>query len=314
MDTTQDMPVPPATSEPVTALVGGLNSAGTTGRHTSDVGGAGASRHVAPAGPQGSAATGAQSQDVAADPWPSWAQPQLHAAVAITARIVADGAARSLAAELHRRWYAPELSTTVDLDRSWGPLGGVYRRAHAGSGAPITADGISVVDRHDVISRDGWWRTWGDEWSPIRSRSASTRVLLSPRPDALPEFVHTLTAALLDEPVPWLLACPTDPRRLRHAASAVLYVPDTSVITADLIDQLAPMLRPQTPQLCLPLAPGIAASEYPASGMSFGEHRCHLVALGLQHPDARRDPLHAIAHTFASHGIDPAAPHRSAGG
>jgi hypothetical protein len=45
--------------------------------------------------------------------------------------------------------------------------------------------------------------------------------------------------------------------------------------------------------------------------MTFGEHRCHLVALALRHPSSAREPLRTIAAAFAAHGIDPAAPHQA---
>jgi hypothetical protein len=175
---------------------------------------------------------------------------------------------------------------------------GTYRAAHAGSGTRILADGIALVDRHDAVGRDGWWRTWGDSWAPIDSRRHCVRVLLSPRPNALAEFVGSVTAAMLDASEPWLLACTTDVRRLSRSGSAVLYVPDADVLL--------------TPPLCLPLASGVALAEYPDNGMSFGEHRCHLVSLGLQLPEARHAPLAAVAEVFSTHGIDPAAPHRAA--
>ena len=45
--------------------------------------------------------------------------------------------------------------------------------------------------------------------------------------------------------------------------------------------------------------------------MTFGEHRCHLVALGLRHARAGRgDPLPMIGNVFAAHGIDPSTPYR----
>jgi hypothetical protein len=45
--------------------------------------------------------------------------------------------------------------------------------------------------------------------------------------------------------------------------------------------------------------------------MTFGEHRCHLVAVGLRHArSAGSEPLQAISGVFAAHGIDPATPYR----
>lgn len=247
----------------------------------------------------------------AADPWPAWARPQLLAAAAVVEQLRSRDHRRPVATELYRRWYRPALGQTIDFGRSWRPLVGTYRTAHAGSGTRILADGIALVDRHDAVGRDGWWRTWGDAWAPVESRRHSVRVLLSPHPSTLAEFVATLTAALLDSAEPWLLACTTDLRRLRRSGSAVLYVPGASALPAGLLDLLRPLLRAVTPPLCLPLAPGAALAEYQDTGTSFGAHRCHLVARAMTLPAARHAPLEAIAGVFASHGIDPATPHRS---
>ena len=67
--------------------------------------------------------------------------------------------------------------------------------------------------------------------------------------------------------------------------------------------------------MCLPLGPGIAVAQYPDNGMTFGEHRCHLLALALA--DARSiEPagalvLDVIAQVFAAHGVDPSTPYRN---
>jgi hypothetical protein len=299
-------------------LVGGQNTAGSPSRHDRPAGSSDASggRTAEPAGRRGSAAAPESggplgpAPGAAADPWPSWAHEQLLDAVALSKGVPGHG--HGLATELYRGWYSPSVCQAMEFGRSWRPLVGTYRAAHAGSGTRILADGIALVDRHDAVGRDGWWRTWGDSWAPIDSRRHCVRVLLSPRPNALAGFVGTVTAAMLDSSEPWLLACTTDLRRLSRSGSAVLYVPNADVLPTTLLDLLAPMLTPVTPPLCLPLASGVALAEYPDNGMSFGEHRCHLVSLGLQLPAARHQPLQAVAEVFATHGIDPAAPHRAA--
>jgi hypothetical protein len=134
--------------------------------------------------------------------------------------------------------------------------------------------------------------------------------------NSLPQFVAIMTAVLLESSVPWLLACPTLPSRLRHSGSAVLYLGDADALPAALLPTLAPVLRTDTPPLCLPLAPGAALAEQPSNGMTFGEHRCHLVALALGDLSLGNlrvsEPLgalQAIADAFGSHGVDPAHPH-----
>jgi hypothetical protein len=226
--------------------------------------------------------------------------------VAARAAVAPDRPA--LAVELYREWFNPVVAPAGgDLRRS---LAGVYRAAHVGSRSRHAIDEMWVLDRHDVVGRDGWWRTWNDSWVPTRSRAGATRVLFTPIPnsDALAEFVGAATTHLRGEQAPWLLACATDPRRVRRSAAAVLYLPD-GVVPAGLVEAVQPMLADDTPPLCLRFGAGAALAEYPSNGMSFGEHRCHLIARALRTSAARRAPLRAIAATFSAHGVDPSAPH-----
>lgn len=308
--------LPSADGHGVTVLYGGPDGDSPPRRH----GGSAASSETrdgaaAPAGGRGSAAAEhperLKRSSAATDPWPDWAHAQLRSAVSIAGRCGPTTRRAGLAGELYRRWFNPVIAPGIDVGQLRVPLPGLYRTAHAGSASRVVLDGVSVVDRQDVVGRDGWWRTWGEAWLPTRSRANAVRIMLSPHPEALARFVRTVTGALLEERMPWLLACPTDPQRLRRPASAVLYVPEPAALPPGLLDEVAPMLRSATPPLCLPLAPGVALAEYPDNGMSFGEHRCHLLAVALRTPGARRAPLQAIADVFASHGINPARPHRS---
>jgi hypothetical protein len=233
--------------------------------------------------------------------------PQLDAAVALAAS-VSDR--MSVATLLYREWFNPVAGDVATLPGQ-RPLVGVYRAAHAGSGTRVRRGGVSVVDRQDVIRAGGWWRTWGEHWTPPRSRPGSVRLLLTPRPDRLAEFVATVTGRLLPGSMPWSLACAVDPRRIARYGCALLDVPGVSALPGGLLDDLAPLLRPVSPPLCLPVAAGVGVAEYPDNGMTFGEHRCHLVALALRHPSSAGDPLRAIAAVFTAYGIDPAHPHRS---
>jgi hypothetical protein len=251
-------------------------------------------------------AAGAVPRGPAAGPWPDWAMPQLGAAVTL-AGAVSDR--MSVASLLYRNWFNPETGDVSGLPGG-RPLAGLYRSAHAGSATRVEGDSISVVARQDVLRAGGWWRTWGEHWTP-GGRRDSVRLLLTPRADALGEFVTTVTARLLPTRIAWSLACATDPRRIARSGCAVLDLPNLDAVPAGLLTDLTPLVRPVTPPLCLPVAPGIGAAEYPDNGMTFGEHRCHLVALGLRHRRRSRDPLSSIATVFSAYGIDPAAPHRS---
>ncbi|MDT4938392.1 MAG: hypothetical protein QOG80_2063 [Pseudonocardiales bacterium] len=240
--------------------------------------------------------------------WPEWAVAQLLRAAEIAEVVASCDGHPVLAAELYRRWFNPVVGPGAPLAR---PLAGVYRTAHAGNGTRMRRDEVWVIDRHDVVGRDGWWRTWNDSWVPTRSRTDGVRIMFSPEPDAMATFVHTVTGALRTIPAPWLLACPVDPARLARASAATVYLPAAEMLPAGLLEQLAPVLRDAAPPLCRPLAAGVALGQAPGNGMSFGEHRCHLVALALRTHAARRDPLGAVADVFRTHGVDPAHPYRS---
>jgi hypothetical protein len=252
-------------------------------------------------------AAGALLRGPAAGPWPEWAVPQLTAAVGL-ATTAADRT--SVAALLYRNWFNPVAGDTWGLP-AWTPLAGLYRAAHAGSGSRVQRGTLSVVARQDVLRTNGWWRTWGEYGIPPRGRRGSVRLMLTPRPDCLTDFVRTVTDRMLAGRTPWSLACATDPWRIARTGCAVLDLPSLDDVPSDLLTKLQPLLRPAAPPLCLPLAPGVGLAEYPDNGMTFGEHRCHLVALGLRHRRRSRDPLSTIASVFSTYGIDPAAPHRS---
>ena len=242
--------------------------------------------------------------DAAAGSWPAWARPQLATAVGI-----AEGAPdhSGIARLLYREWFSPLLgAAAVPTAR---PMVGVFRAAHAGSGRRLRTGSVSVVDRFDLLGPDGWWRTWGTEWTPPRSRRGSVRLMLSPRVDRLPDLVRTVTGALLPTDVAWSLGCATRAPRLARLGAAVLDVPSLAALPDGLLDALEPLLHPAAPPLCLPVRPGVALAEYPDNGMTFGEHRCHLVALALRHPSSATKPLRTIAAVFEAHDIDPARPY-----
>ena len=252
----------------------------------------------------------AVAQTTSADSaWPAWARRQLELAVAVADDHRARRRPTTLAGELYHEWFTPPIvDVAPELFRR--PLAGVYRHAHAGSARRVEDAELPTIERRDAIGRDRWWRTWAAQWTPSRGRVTAPRLLFSPHLGALADFVRAATSTLLDVDEPWLLACPTLPTRLRHSGSAVVYLPDDAHLRERLISALDPYLRDDTPPLCLPLSRGVALAEHPGNGMTFGEHRCHLVALAVEQCEPTTPPLRAIADVFGAHGISPAEPHR----
>lgn len=245
------------------------------------------------------------------DRWPGWARPQLLAAVELAAE-AATSSGRTLATELYDRWFSGAVAAAPART---GSLVGTYREAHAAR-TVITADDIDVLDRHDRIGADGWWRTWNSVWQP---RQVDARVLLSPRAECIADVVALLTDRLRF--VPYVLACPTVPTHLARSGAVALHLSRLSALTPEIVGDLGALMRADTPPLCLPLRAGIAVAQYPDNGMTFGEHRCHLLALALAavpagtgaEAESAGGPasLAAIAEVFAAHGIDPSTPYRS---
>lgn len=267
--------------------------------------GRGGSRHPRPAiASQRPAAV--QLGGAAAGVWPSWAYEQLQHAIALAADAPDS---TSIARLLYRNWFNPAVADAAALRRAM-PFAGVFRSAHAGSVLRVRSGGVSVVERFDLIGPDGWWRTWGQNWRPPRSRPGSVRLMLTPYPERLADLVRLITGTLLHAEQCWALGCATDPRRLARYGCAVLDLESADAVPTGLLASLQPLLRPVTPPLCLPLAQGVGLAEYPDNGMTFGEHRCHLVALGLRHR-ADVDPLTSIAAVFNAHGLEPAVPYRA---
>ena len=238
----------------------------------------------------------------------------MQAAVDLADPLMSTVSGRTLAAELYDRWFAGPVASSGSAGTAGSagavadkpaPLVGAYRRAHAAV-ASRTVDGIAVLERHDKIGTDGWWRTWNTSWQP---RQSHPRILLSPQVDAAPDLVALLTGALRD--VPYLLACPGDTTRLGRSGSVVLYASRLGAVSAQVLRAARPLLRVDTPPLCLPVAPGVAVAQYPDNGMTFGEHRCHLLALALGGARGSGRSLGEIAEVFAVHGVDPSRPYRS---
>lgn len=242
---------------------------------------------------------------LAADRWPGWARQQLQTAIRVAVEV---GDAAWLTRTLYLEWFNPAVAGVQHFVRRG--TAGRYRTAHAGSATRTLRDGVFTVDRHDVIGLDGWWRTWGEHWTPPRARRGSVRLLMTPLPGAVPEVIAAVTAALLPSTLPWALHCAIEPRRLRRTAAVVLYLPHPDALEDGLADSLAPLVAPHAPPLCLPVRPGLALAHYPDNGMSFGEHRCHLIATAMRRTGACEDPFDAIADVFTAHGIDPAHPYR----
>jgi class II lanthipeptide synthase len=126
-------------------------------------------------------------------------------------------------------------------------------------------------------------------------------------------FVSAATAALNDAGLPFRLKVVNDRSRFDRCDSAVIYTrrgdyADVARVLATIHAAVGPALREPPPALTKPLAPGVSFAEDPATGDSFGLHRCRVLADGIvaaAEADARtRDErLEVIATRFTDQGI-----------
>ena len=132
--------------------------------------------------------------------------------------------------------------------------------------------------------------------------------------------VRMLTSRLNADDVPFELKVATHPLELHRCDAAVLYLSvehfhATRATLAAIASDATAYLRPRIPALTLELAPGVGLAEGTRDAVSFGTHRCGLIAeavvraheQGLTRPAAR---LAMVADRFAEAGVALDAPYR----
>lgn len=163
----------------------------------------------------------------------------------------------------------------------------------------------------------GHYIALGDLDLPAASEYPLLRVYFHVVPSEAARLVGLVTSSLNDLGVAFRLKVVDAPEQFGRCDAAVLYV------RASDFDALRPVLRglaarvgmrERTPALTKPIRPGIGLAEDPASGESFGMHRCGLLARGIveaQVAGATRpgDRLAVVERHFAAHGIDLEAPY-----
>lgn len=132
--------------------------------------------------------------------------------------------------------------------------------------------------------------------------------------DGVIHLVRAATRRLNDAGLAFQLKALTYLGRPRRCDATVLYLrkenyDDSARILQQVHAEVSPHLSPAVPALTKPLAPGVGLAEDPGHGLSFGEHRCRLLAEGLlRAQEAGRRSLHdrsAVVHeSFAHEGID----------
>ena len=135
----------------------------------------------------------------------------------------------------------------------------------------------------------GFYMALGDAaFPPDASQAAGVvRCYWSLRSEGAATLVERLTGALNEAGVAFRLKVIADPEGYRRCDAGVLYTlaPQYELvapIVADTHRRVEPWLRPASPALTKPLAPGLALAEDPGAGTeSFGMNRCRLLAEGI---------------------------------
>jgi hypothetical protein len=127
-------------------------------------------------------------------------------------------------------------------------------------------------------------------------------------------LVRDLTTTFNEYRLPFLFKCLNHPDLYTRADSAVLYVSKFDFRLAysllrPIVARLAPHLQTTVPLFTRALWPGVSFAEDPAHGLSFGIHRCGLVAEGLLEAHRKKATTGAkqfaeVQRTFAKNGID----------
>lgn len=134
------------------------------------------------------------------------------------------------------------------------------------------------------------------------------------------QLVALLSGALNEAACPFALKIVNHPSALARADAAVLYVRADDLtacrpLLAAVRARLAPALSGALPGFACPVAPGVAMADEPdaAGRVSFGQHRAHLVAVGLVSTAGagERDRLAGTEEALRGAGVPPDAPYRS---
>lgn len=178
---------------------------------------------------------------------------------------------------------------------------------------PVPGTAVRVTARRDHADPGGFWFTFGGDWDETALPAGVVRYYWNAPTPALPALVGAITSALQTAAVAYGLKAVSVVGAARPD-SGVLYLrrEDAASLRPVLMAvhrQVAGLLEEPTPPLALRLRPGLAVAEDPETGESFGQHRCRLVAAGLQ----RARTVEAAVAGLVAGGIDPARPHLNPG-
>ena len=165
----------------------------------------------------------------------------------------------------------------------------------------------------------GFFMVLGAAGSEVVASQHTVRVYWHITASGAPALVRALSSRLNAETVPFRLKVANHPIRFDRCDAAVLYLPieafeGVRAMLAHVAVTMASRLRPRIPAFTLALAPGVGLAESPATGASFGEHRCGLLADGIVGAHEQRVPsgaarVETVIENFAASGVRIDAPY-----
>lgn len=176
----------------------------------------------------------------------------------------------------------------------------------------------------EFISRlPGFYLAMGNRRLDDDAWKALIRLYWNVTPDGAVDLMRLATCELNTRRVPFQFKVHTNLARGVRSDGAVLYLhkPDYAEVCGVLegiCRTIAPNLRAAVPALTKRLAPGVGLAEDPGNGLSFGEHRCRLLAEGLlrAHELGKTsdvDRLHVVEALFADERISLETPYLNPG-
>ncbi len=152
---------------------------------------------------------------------------------------------------------------------------------------PIKGDKVSTsMPKELPFMSPGFYQAMGDEVLPTGGNTPVVRLYWNLHAEGATVLMRALTSTFNRDRIPYRLKVVDDPNLFIRADSAVLYTAkeDYSRIRPllELIQpKVAPYLKNETPAFTKRLRLGLGIAEQPNRGVSFGMHRCQILAEGL---------------------------------
>jgi hypothetical protein len=247
-----------------------------------------------------------------------------HATTGARRRYPEPSAYRAIA--LAARPFEPGWTVEAPLPGAAGAVrlrrGGRVREAPPLAWAPAEAPRIAPAPGAAALAaplRDGpqggFWHLWSPVW-PARQPRGLRRWYLQVA-DGGEAGVAAMLAAHAPAERAWAAKLLSGEHLTGRRDVAVFYAPiESDGWLETLFDTLAPQLSDRPgPPFTEPLRPGIARAEDPGGGLSFGQHRCQLLAAAARgRPEALGSPAawrDAVARRFVAEGLRLDAPWRA---